>query len=291
MNYLQQAYKGRTTWWRWLIILLVFLHPYVRKLVATYLIAPLSLILPNSKNIALGLNFAVYIVLLAFFIVLFKLLHKRDFFTLISVRKKFDWIRFTLSFSSWGLVTIFMMTVPVFFDYGNFTWNFKLIPFIELLIVCLIIMPFDILFKEVLYRGYLLQYVTFLFKKPWLSLLIITLVYAFIMHIANEKLFTLVGGGIIVYYLLINFLLGAIIILDDGIEVVIGMKMANNLIYILFTTSKVYDVQRDSVLVSESGGSVINIVYLSLLFYPLYFLFLKRVYKWNNWKEKIFGKH
>lgn len=290
MNFLQQIYKGETAWWKWLIILAIFLPPlwvvYLRKIIGE-VVSPL---LSKSKNTSLVIAFLPYIALLIVFVFLFKAFHKRKLMTLITYRKKFDWVRFLFSFTSWGVISILMMIIAVYIDAENYIWNFNAISFIELLAICLTLMAVQVFFSEILIRAYTLQFFTYLFKKPWISLLFVVILSTVLMHLTNRNLLNLVGGEIFIYYLLTNFLLALIVVLDDGLEISLGMRMANNLIYLLFTSSRIYSFQRDSVMVNESGSGIFVVVYTSVLFYPLYFYFLKRLYKWSNWRDKLFKK-
>lgn len=290
MNFLQQVYKGKTDWWRGLIILVFSLPPFLIKYIKGIVSDVFSPLLPKTNNMGLVLTFSPYIFLLIIFTFLFGILHKRPVLTLITSRKKFDWVRLLFSFSTWGVLAIFMMIISVYMDAENYIWNFKIGSFIQLLAVCLTLMTVQIFFSEVLIRAYSLQFFSYLFKKPWVALLITVSVATYLMHLTNKNLLNLVGSFIIIYYIITNLLLGFIVILDDGLEITLGMRMANNLVYLLFVNSRVYSFQRDAVLVNNEGSSVFTVVYCSLLFYPLYFYFLARVYKWGNWKQKFLNK-
>lgn len=291
MSFLQQTYKGKTDWWRWLIVLILFFTPFLANFFKIVFIKPLSTILPKSKNTDFALALFVSVFLLLIFIILFKFIHKRSFLTLITSRNKFDWFRFLFSFASWGVITMIALIISVYFEPKDYVWNFKLLPFIVLLLISILLIPIQVFFTEVLIRGYLFQTVTYFFKRPWLSLLVTILVTVCLTHSANKSMLNIVGFEIIIYYFVVNLTLGIIVVLDNGLEMSLGVKMVNNLIFTLFTTSKINSIQTDSVLYNKTGSILFLIVYSSIFIgFPLYFYFLKRIYKWPDWRVKLFNK-
>lgn len=291
MSFLQQTYKGKTNWWRWLFILGVFFTPFFVGFLKQNLIKPLSVILPKSKNVNFALGMFMYVILSVVFFLLFNFFHKRKFFTLITSRECFDWFRFIFSLASWGLITMSALIFSVYFESDDYVWNFKLLPFIGLLIISILLIPVQTFFSEILLRGYLLQAFTYFFKIPWLSLLLVILVSVYLTHSANKNLLNIVGFQIIIYYFLVNLLLGLIAVLDDGLEISLGIRLVNNLIFILFVTSKINNIQTESVLYNKTGSSLFSVIYFSIFIgFPLYLYFLMRVYKWKDWKRKLFTK-
>lgn len=291
MNFLRQTYRGKYDWWRWLIILTIFFTPFLSDLLKKYclkLLLPVPF-KPEYKSLYIILNFSVYIILLIVFVLLFKLLHKRKFLSLITARKKIDWVRFWFSFGTWGMLMILMFLSTVLYEPNAFEWNFKPVPFVKYLLISLILMPFQILFHTVLMRGYLLQASIFMFKKPWIALIVTAGVYCFFMYMQNERMTNLVGNEVIIHYTSLAFLIVLIVILDDGLEIVLGMTFANNLIASVFVTDR--SMGLDSVLVNDGEANAFIMVYVTaFLLCPFYFLFLKKMYKWDNWRQKLTTK-
>lgn len=290
MNFLQQVYKGKRSWWRWLIILLLFTTPFLKKTLRAEVLKPLLAILPKDKNIYIALSLCMYIILLALFFLMFKVLHKRSFKTLITSRKKFDWLRFGLSFGTWGVISMVVFSTGVLVNPENYSWNFQLIPFLKLFTICVLLMPLQVLFKEVLVRGYILQGFNCFIKRPWVSILVSTLFYAFILYGTNKAMVSVKGAIMIADYLIAGFILGLIVVLDDGLEIVIGTILVNNLIVTLFITSKNYSFQPDSVLIRETETNVFITIITTIISFSLYFYLLTKVYDWKNWREKLLNK-
>ena len=76
--------------------------------------------------------------------------------------------------------------------------------------------------------------------------------------------------------------------MDEGIELAIGIHVANNLITAILVTADWTAFQTASLYKDVSTPNLIVELSLSLLLlYPLSTLILARKYHWKNWKEKL----
>lgn len=288
MIFLKQAYKGKTNWWRWLLILGIF-APYTFRNYLKKELHPLFKSLPEGKENSLILDLSLYLIILPLLILLFKFIHQRDFFTVVTIRKKFDWIRFLLSFATWGIFIIILLSISIFLEKEVVSWNIKIFSFIKLLVICLLLVPVRAFFEDVLFKEYSLQFLVYYVKFPWIAILINAIITSVLMHIVNTYLFNLLGFQILVYYFAVNLLSCIIVVLDGGLEIILGMKIGNNLSLLLFTTLGIYSDYDKSASAAKTESAIILITYFSVYVgFPLYYFFLKKTYNWNNWKEKLF---
>lgn len=290
MNFIQQGYKGKNDWWRWVIILGLFLIPYFREFLYSYLLKPVLIFLPDFENKNILFSYLVYLILLPLFIASFKLLHKRDFITLITHRKKIDWLRFWFSFTSWGILSVLMFAVSLFISPEEYKFNFKALPFLGLLVICLVLVPIKVFFFTIFLRSYLLQLINVLFKKPILSLTAIVILFSFLMYNAYLRTDENINLLQLMHYVILGFLLGLIIILDDGLEIVLGMSLITTFVSVLFIGYKVPTYSSNALFLKDGKTEDYLIYIVCFIAYPLYFYFLSRLYRWSNWKEKLFKK-
>lgn len=111
-----------------------------------------------------------------------------------------------------------------------------------------------------------------------------------LMHIGNPEVETL-GYGILVYYIGTGFFLGALTLLDEGLELALGFHGANNLVAALLITSNWTAFQTDSILLDIAAPSFDYTIFLSLLlFYPLLLVYFSRKYQWRDIKKRLLGK-
>ena len=89
-----------------------------------------------------------------------------------------------------------------------------------------------------------------------------------------------------------GFFLGIITLMDEGLELALGVHAANNMVTALLLTADWTALQTDSIFRDISKDpkiELIQILPLILIFFIFIFIFSKK-YKWTNWKDKLAGK-
>ncbi|MCY2686747.1 CPBP family intramembrane glutamic endopeptidase [Salinimicrobium sp. TH3] len=300
--FIKLAYKAKTEWWRYLIgVIIIFLGwqlfgflPWLGLLVLeagpqVFTLTQGEMMQVLDSNLTfffLLLSFAVGLATL-FFVV--KFLHEQKIKDVTTSRKKVDWGRFFFGFS---IVAVFSLVTTIV-DYNmqpeDYLWNFKTVPFLILVAIALIMVPLQTSFEEYLFRGYLMQGIGVLAGNRWLPLVITSVIFGG-MHIFNPEVEKL-GYIIMAYYIGTGFLLGIMTLMDEGMELALGFHAGNNLIGALLITADWTAFQTNSVLKDVSDPSAgWDILVPLLVVYPVFLFLMARTYRWNNWKERIFGK-
>jgi hypothetical protein len=95
----------------------------------------------------------------------------------------------------------------------------------------------------------------------------------------------------LVHYIGTGFFLGIITLMDEGLELALGFHAANNLFTALLVTADWTAFQTHSILRDVSDPDISNSeVFASvLIIYPILIFIFAKVYKWNNWKDKLAG--
>ena len=250
---------------------------------------PMDLLRNIDKNLQL---FLLLIPFAAGFIGLWlvlKKLHLRPLLSIVTTRKAIDWRRIFFAFLVWTLVTVLLVVGDYFISPESYEWNFTLSKFAILFIIAVLFIPIQTSLEEFIFRGYLMQGFSGLFKNSWAPLLMTSLIFGGL-HLFNPEVEKL-GYGILVYYIGTGLFLGIMTIMDDGIELALGFHAANNLTTALLVTSSWTAFQTESVLIDISEPSLGPELILSLLlFYPLLLLLMSYKYGWSNWKSKLISK-
>ncbi len=250
---------------------------------------PMDLLRNIDKNLQL---FLLLIPFAAGFIGLWlvlKKLHLRPLLSIVTARKAIDWRRIFFAFLVWTLVTVLLVVGDYFISPESYEWNFTLSKFAILFIIAVLFIPIQTSLEEFIFRGYLMQGFSGLFKNSWAPLLMTSLIFGGL-HLFNPEVEKL-GYGILVYYIGTGLFLGIMTIMDDGIELALGFHAANNLTTALLVTSSWTAFQTESVLIDISEPSLGPELILSLLlFYPLLLLLMSYKYGWSNWKSKLISK-
>lgn len=296
--YIEQAYKGDNKWWKVWITTLITTGIFLLNLVI-YLftskedmdeVYEMMKSIPN--NLGLVINLAPFVILFAFLVGLVILLHKRSFVSLTTSRNKIDFKRIFFSF---GLVTI--LTLAGFaYSYSmnpdQIELNFNLLNFVILLIISLILFPFQIGFEEYLFRGFLMQQIGVAVRNRWFPLIVTSLLFG-IFHSANPEVAEM-GYITMVFYIGTGLLLGIMTLMDEGLELALGFHLGNNLLASLLITSEWSALQTDAIfkyVAERANDSMVSEMIISMIImYPLILFVLAKKYKWTNWKERLMGK-
>lgn len=303
--YIEQAFKGLHESWKYVVgFIVVFV-------IATQIIGAMPLMgaiayktletgnmidmsdMSNVYNL-FDSNTTLLLILIPFvvgFVALFlwvKFLHKLDFKSLTTSRKKIDWKRVLFSFLLWGGITILMIVLDYQLSPENYQWNFEFNKFIVLVIIAVLLVPIQTSFEEYLFRGYLMQGIGIAAKNKWVPLLVTSFIFG-MMHIANPEV-AKIGYIIMVYYIGTGLFLGVLTLMDEGMELALGFHAANNLITALLVTANWTAFQTDSILkdMSEPTAGVDVLMPVLVVFPILLFIFSKK-YQWSDWKEKLTG--
>jgi uncharacterized protein len=304
--YIKQAFKFEHDWWLYVVgVIIVIIGVIVGQIPLT--VALMLKMMEGGDNIAtmddpfqlmamLDSNLNLFLMLLSFAVgllavfVVVKFLHKQSLKSLTTSRKNIDWKRFWFAFIIWGVFTSFFIGLEYFMNPENYVFNFKLKPFLILVLISIIFIPLQTSFEEYFFRGYLMQGLGVLLKNRWLPLIFTSTLFG-LMHITNPEIGKL-GHILLVHYVGTGFLLGIMTLMDEGLELALGFHAANNLLAALLLTADWTAFQTHSLLkdVSEPELAGAEIFLPVFVIYPLLLLVFAQKYNWTNWKEKLFGK-
>jgi uncharacterized protein len=305
MNFIQQAYLGKTDVWRFLLTFFLTLVGW--QIVG---IIPISitaiwhakdynqfLAAANENFMGLGIDANLYLFVmvlmfafgLAFLLIGITGIHKRSIRSVMTSRTSFDWNRFFWAAALWAMLSIAFMVVDYFNHPQDFVWNFKLVPFIILVLISVLFIPLQTSFEETLFRGYLMQSLGLAFKNRWMPLILTSTTFG-LLHAMNPEVEKM-GMQLMVYYIGTGLLFGVITLMDEGLELTLGLHAANNITAAIFVTTNWTVFQTDALFIDYSEPNMGYLVMVPLLIiYPIVLFILARKYKWTDWKEKLMGR-
>lgn len=302
--YIKQAFKVEHDWWLYLVgVLLIFIGSQLGQI--PFLIAIITKSMANGGDLSsldydammsiLDLNLSLFLLLLSFaigLVVVFlvvKYIHKQTLRSLTTSRAKIDWSRFWFAFLIWGVTTACFILLEYYSSPENYTFNFKPIPFLILVLISVVFIPLQTSFEEYLFRGYLMQGLGVLAKNRWVPLIFTSTIFG-LLHIANPEIDKL-GYVLLVHYMGTGFLLGIMTLMDEGLELALGFHAANNLIAALLLTADWTAFQTHSILkdISDPEMSNVEVFFPVFVIYPILLIVFAKKYNWTNWKEKLFG--
>lgn len=226
--------------------------------------------------------------LISFFGFLFviKYIHKQTLQSVTTVRKQIDVKRIIFGFVFWGVLSVLIFGISLILSPENYKWNFELQPFLTMFIIASLLIPFQSALEEWIFRGYLMQGFATMTRSRILSLFLTSIIFGSL-HILNPEIDKL-GYGLLAYYIGSGLFFGIVALMDEGIELAIGIHVANNLVTAILVTANWTAFQTASLYKDISTPNLMVELSLSLLLiYPLSIFILARKYKWKNWKEKL----
>ena len=288
-----QGYRGKLGMWKYVvytafIFLLLFGNSLFSSGQDTQEIMK-SAIKTMGMNLFLAVQLIQFAVLLLFLLVWVKFVHKQPITSLTTSRKHVDWKRIFFMF---GLVALYVGSTTII-DYTvnpqDYVWNFKLEPFLIMLGIIVILVPFQTSFEEYLFRGYWMQGLGILSRTKWVPLLITSVLFG-LAHINNPEV-DKIGNLLMVYYIGTGLFLGIITLMDEGMELALGFHAANNMVTAALVTADYTAFQTHSLLRSVAEPKAgLEILLPIFVIYPLMLGILAKVYGWTNWKEKLLGR-
>ena len=216
-----------------------------------------------------------------------KFFHKRPFLSLFNNFSHFRWKRVLSSFIIWmiGMSIILGFTI---IGSDEIVLNFDLQKFIPLFFISIVFIPIQTTTEELFFRSYLSQGIHPFIKNGLLTILMTSLAFA-LLHIFNPEV-QKIGNILILYYLITGIFLGLITLMDDGIELAMGYHAANNFFTSIMITNDWQVFRTDAVFIDYSTPTFTwDAIATLLIIQPLLIFVFSKIYKWKNWKEKIFS--
>ncbi len=296
--FIKQAYKGDNTPWKVLLTSFLLLSIFIYNIIFT-LTSDMDVMkemdsmyeMIPSNNFWFVVNLGLFVILLLMLFALVIYLHKRSLVTLTTARNKIDLKRVAFSFGLVFLLGIASFGVEYFMNPEAIVLDFKPMSFIILLVFSLLLFPFQIGLEEYLFRGYFMQQIGIVVKNRWFPLIVTSVMFG-LLHSGNPEVAEM-GGVTMIFYIGTGLLLGVMTLMDDGLELALGFHFANNFLAATLVTAEYSALRTDSLfkyVPQEGTASFWDILIPILIVYPIVLFILAKKYKWNNWKEKLFGR-
>ena len=298
MNFINIANQGKTTFLSYLTTFILViaamlgfgLLPYTWRLHQLGLpidgtTTPQKAIEYMGENQFLILQLMPFIIALGMLLLCIKSVHRRPIITVFTTRESFDWKRFFVSFSAWGILMLGMLAIGYFTSENSYTWNYNPDTFWFLVVIALFIIPLQTTFEEVFFRGFLFQATGSIFKKGLTTALFTGILFGLV-HGANPEVKTL-GIGILAYYVGTGIFLGLLTWKDEGLELSMGFHAVNNIFGAVVVTNSWQVFQSDALLMDHAIPSFAWDTLVSMLIcFPLLYFFFAKKYGWKKRKKK-----
>jgi len=295
MNHLESSFTGKNAFWRYSVMVIAIFA-------ATNTIGSIPLIIsmiahpesvtklaenPTDLSV-LGIDPILGLVALIFpfiiglgaFILLVKPLNLRSFMAVINGTNSFRWNRFFISAIVWAAISALYLFISLKLDPGNFTLNNTSKTLIPLIIISVLLVPFQASFEEVLFRGYLMQGFSVIIRNRFFPLIMTSLLFG-LMHGLNPEIKEFGFWTMMPQYITFGIIFGVMTILDDGIESAMGAHSANNAFLCIMVTTKSSALQTPAVFQQHNIQPWIEFISM-LMMGVLIIVILKLIFRWKS---------
>lgn len=251
-------------------------------------VSPFEIFTSSKKNVVFFIQ--IFPFTLGFFALLISVhfFHQRHFLTAITARKKFDWSRFSFAILIWLIVLIVEHSVYYFLG-GNYVLNWNSEKFFPLLLLTIVFVPFQAAFEDILFRGILLQAFGRFFGSALMGIIGTGALFGLV-HFGNPEMDVL-GWEAIFFYIEMGIFFGIIAVMDDGLELNIGIHFINNFFLFTIITTDWQVMTTDAIIkdITPPSFSLWSLVPMMVTQAIVLLIFSKK-YHWESWKTKILGK-
>ncbi|MBK7794868.1 MAG: CPBP family intramembrane metalloprotease [Saprospiraceae bacterium] len=275
-QFLRQAYSGKNGIFYYLITLALSLGAFF--LSSFFVVFPYQSFLEGKK-----VNLALFTILLPFAMMMVSLLklteviQERSYTTLINTQGAIRWRRIMISFLIWFALNIVSDLLYGLVGGGQYVFQFHLWPFVGLLIVSCTMLFIQSSAEELLFRSYLMQLLYRLFNRGWIALLLSSLCFA-LLHGSNPEVAAFGTELMLAYYFGFAIFLGSLVLMDEGIELAIGLHAATNLYGSMAVTMDASAIQTGAVYkLSNPDGKVLVIMAFAMMI--VYIVLIKFVFR------------
>lgn len=302
--FIEKAKVGKNSFWLYLAgLVLVFISYFLGGV-------PLILAMTNARKannadlkalekadftaLGMDLNFALLLNLVPFALGLLalwfvvKYIHRRKFKSLFTTSSQLNYSKIGFAALLWLAFNLFIELATYQLSPANYTFSFELANFLWLCLICLLILPLQTSFEELLVRGYLLQGIGLRFAYRLIPLLLTALFFG-ILHIVNPEvsqfgLFTMMS-----YYVGFGIAAAIFTLMDDSTEIALGLHWANNFFGAVFVSFEGSALKTYALFHIDE----INPQLMLALWFPsicLYGFIMAKKFGWKNWKTRLLGK-
>lgn len=302
--YFKQAKDGENEWWMYLVTVLLLLFGYgVGQLpllwVQSYALENHSdigtaevdrfaqtldfSILHIDNNLGILLMFTIFIGATLFFLLAVKFIHKKSLKGLITHNYRINWTKVFFGLVVWlALLSIFELILyfvsPETY-YLKANWDKVFI----LLLICITVLPIQTTLEELFFRSYVMKGIGLIARSKWIPLIITSLLFGLV-HSSNPEISKYGIVPMQLYYISAGLLLGIITIMDDGLELAIGVHAATNIYGALFVCYDGSVLQTDSIWhVTDINAWVMAVIFI--VSGIIFLLLSKKIFDWAAWSK------
>ncbi|MEM9921410.1 MAG: CPBP family intramembrane glutamic endopeptidase [Bacteroidota bacterium] len=299
--FFQNVYKGRNEFWAYLLtILVVGLAytlggiPFMTKAFFAAREQGLDRIetmeaIQQMDFTRLGMdpNIAMLFLLLVFVITfvalwwMVRLLHQRSFKSLITTNNRLNWSKMGFGFLLWMCFSLVVEGTGYLLEPENYSFSFNASSFIPLLVIAFLLLPIQTSAEELFFRGYLMQALGQVSGERLFPLFTTSILFG-LMHMANPEVSKFGTAIMMTYYIGMGLFLGLLTVMDESLELALGIHAANNIFGVAFVNFDGSALQTDALFHTSEVHMELMLSFFVVFTTIITFICAKK-YGWKDW--------
>ncbi len=241
---------------------------------------------PDFASIGMSNNLGFLLLLLMFVFAAVALyflvtkVHKKKMMDLVNAESSLSWSRILFGFGLWIVLLAIGEVVLYLYNPNVYVWSFDIKSFMPLVLISLLILPIQTSFEELFFRGYLMHGFYLLIRNKWVVMMLTSLLFMAV-HGTNPEIKTFGLGIMLSYYFAAGLFLALITVLDDRLELALGVHAGMNFYSAVFVGYAGGVIQTDSMLKSTEMNASLMLV----LFLVMAAIFLMIAFKKYSWRS------
>lgn len=235
-----------------------------------------------DKNILLLIELGMFVFAFIGFLMGLHFIHKKPLLSVLTGYDKFRFKRFWFAFVVWGVLIAVLVLLEYFLGAGDLKLSFNPIGILVSIMIMLVFMPIQTGIEEIIFRGYLVQGLAQVFKSGLAAMIITSLLFG-MAHMSNPEVDKFGWPIMLTYYTSFALFMGLIVLLDEGLELALGIHFANNFVSSVLVSSSHSVIKTYSVFETETEDPYGEILSWILMATLTFLIFLYK-YRWKNFK-------
>lgn len=297
--FIELAYQGKNNFWLYVLSIILILFclflgslPMIFALVIAQVTHPGAAVPDNpmdmtvygiDSNTSLAYGLFSFVIGLVGVLIAVRFIHRRKVVTVLTARPKLDLRRVFFGAGVWLALTLGAEFVFYLLYPSNYVFQFDPARFLPLFVVSILLIPFQTSFEEVFMRGYLLQGFGVLTRYRWIPVLLVSLVFG-ILHVSNSEVSKYGFFLTMPFYFTFGLFAAVITIVDDGLEIPLGMHAINNLYSALIVTFPSSTFPTPA-LIQNKEYLPVGMLVSWFVTATMFIFILHKKYRWTDWKR------
>ncbi len=240
-------------------------------------------LLNMDKNVGFILMITIFIFAMIAFMLAIKYFHRRPLKDLVTPKREINFRKILFAFGFWFVLGIVFEGIVALIYPETYYLNFKPVSWMFLVIISVFLLPIQTSLEELVLRGYLMPAIAIIAKNKWIPLLVTSILFGLI-HGMNPEVEKFGFWTMQMYYISAGLFLGLITILDDSLELALGVHAATNVFGAAFFSFEGSVIQTDSIVKATSINPYLMIA--TFLVSAIIFMFVcNNKYKWKGFSR------